>query len=168
MCCMEIPAAARKCPHCQHLQHTLAFITIHPALGVGVVIGIVAAFLTFFFSEVEPEIREGEKFRDHAGQVTVLESAIRFGEREGQPTVSVTGRVKNDSDVNWEDVYFAVVFYDKDGNLLDAGQEYEYTYHLPAHEEAGFNVSFSRIFPEESYASHVARVVSAEDADAGL
>ena len=34
MCCMEIAAAAKKCPFCHHWQNKFSMITFHPAFAV--------------------------------------------------------------------------------------------------------------------------------------
>ena len=34
MCCMEIAAAAKKCPYCQHWQYKLTMLVHHPAYAL--------------------------------------------------------------------------------------------------------------------------------------
>ena len=163
---MEIPAEAKKCPYCQHYQSKLSMLMFHPVFillfGFVPMTVVLAATGVMFRTTFD----RGENFKNYSDQITVVHSEMKFGQGHGGPTVAVIGRVKNGSDVDWKDVHFQIEFRDAAGNMIDAGQEYDYSYCLPAREEAGFKVSFGREFPEASYASHSVRVIQAKDAGA--
>ena len=166
MCCMEIAAEAKKCPYCQHWQNKFSMVMFHPAFAVlFAVIPMVLVFGlmgTMFQRMVDP----GADFQSYSDQIKVVQSNVRFGNSKCGPTVAVVGRMRNESDVDWKEVNFQVEFLDENGQLVDAGQEFKYSYSLPSQEELAFKVSFRREFSESTYAAHKIRVVSAKDAKA--
>jgi hypothetical protein len=164
MCCMSIPAKARKCPYCHHFQTRLSMVAFHPGFAVFFAVLPVLAVFGFMGYMVQHMFDEGEDFQKHAGQIKVVQSELSFGESENGPTVAVIGKVRNNGDVNWKEALFHVEFRDANGKLIDASQNRNYygTY-VPAHGELGFKVSFRREFPEASYASHTIRVIAAKD-----
>jgi len=163
MCRMEIPTGARKCPYCQHYQYKLSMVLIHPAFGamiVGIPTLIAFVALGVMFQGM---LDRGEDFQQYADQIKVVSSAVEFGQRDSGPTVAVIGRMRNESSVDWKEVTFQVEFFDAEGRLVDAGQEVEYSYHLPSGKEAAFKVSFPREFSENVYARHTILVIAAKD-----
>ena len=168
MCRMEIAADAKKCPYCQHFQNKLSMVIFHPAFGVffATIPGVVA--LIVLSTMLRGLLDQGEDFQRYADEITVSDTAMKFGEINGVQTVAVVGRMKNGSSLDWKEVHFHVEFRDANGILIDVGQEFDYSYYLPAHEEAGFKVSFRREFPEASYFSHTVRVIEAKDGRAGF
>ncbi len=109
----------------------------------------------------------GEPFRRHADEVTVINSKIRFDEDDSSSLVVVAGRIRNASPRTWNKARLQVEFLNAKGELFDAGQESEYrSPSLPAGQEVAFEASFRRQFPEEEYAAHRVRVISASDATA--
>ena len=167
MCCMQIPVAARKCPYCLHWQYKLSMITFHPAFALATVTILPFAILLFLYLAIfKPLFDSGEDFGLYAEQIKVMESRIAFGESNSAPVVTVLGTMKNESGIDWTEVQFQVDFLNSEGNMVDAGQQREYFYVLPAGEESSFKVSFRREFPESRYASHRIRVIYAKDAKA--
>jgi hypothetical protein len=167
-CCMEIPAAARKCPYCQCWQQKMSWSLGDPRFGFLVFTIFCLFMITLFFVQMDMVQKswfgKGEDFHLHANQLSILDSRMEFGQDDKGPTVAVVGRIRNDSDLAWKEVCFSVAFSDAQGKLTDAGQTREYySYLLPAHEEIAFKVSIPREFPEESYASHKVEVVGAKD-----
>ncbi len=166
MCCKEIPAQAKKCPYCHHWQNTLSMIVFHPAFAIvpALVVTVVLVAIVGLTLSQFGLLGQGERFQDYEGQIAVSESTLMFGERGGGPSVAVVGRMKNSSLVDWKEVYFQVDFINPQGELFDAGQEYDYSYCLPAGKETSFKISFPREFPESEYSSHTIRVIWAKDA----
>lgn len=161
MCCMSIPAAARKCPYCHAFQTRLAQCAswTPPAAAIAVFALIFGGYALFFLNMLD----QGEPFAEFEDQVEVVSSRIEFGNGESGPTVAVIGRVKNSSDIEWKDFVFHVEFQDAAGKLTDAGQELNYYESLPAGEELAFKISLPREFGETAYAKHAVRIVSARD-----
>ncbi len=167
-CCMEIPDRARKCPYCLRLQGKWTAILHHPLVTVlaAYLPMVVVLYLWSTFFTYGP-LAPSESFAQYRDQVHVLDSHLQFGQGNS-PIVAVVGRVRNDSDVDWDDVRFHVEFRNAEGKLIDAGQELRFALCIPAHEELGFKVAFERQFPEQWYASHTVRVVFANDASKGF
>jgi len=163
-CCKEIAFEAKKCPFCQHWQGRFSALMHHPLfsmLFIVVPMGVLYALSLVVQHDI---FLKGEPFHDHAGQVTVVESKIEFGEDQHGPIVAVVGRIKNSSPVDWKESHLQVVFFNSKGELIDAGQENEYrSPFLPTEQEVAFKVSFPRQFPESEYASHKVGVISAKD-----
>jgi hypothetical protein len=160
MCAMEIPAKAKTCPYCRCFEKWyMVFASnitaiVVPLVGIGVLLGM-AVFLNTIFDR-------GQSFAEYRDQIKILDTEMVFGES----TVAVVGRVKNDSDVEWEDVQFEVEFHDAAGKLVDAGQKRDFSYVAEARRTHPFCVSFKREFPTGSYVSCQVRIVRAKDAKA--
>ena len=160
MCCSEIPAAARKCPHCQHFQSRAALLLFHPATAaIAVSFPLIMAF--FVFASV---FEGGEDFATHGGQIIVTNTRIVFGETKNGATVAVLGEIRNSSAVPWKDINLHAHFADEAGRTKDVATEDKYSLHLAAHSTSQFKLSFRREFPEANYAQHSVRVLSAKDA----
>ena len=93
---------------------------------------------------------------------------MKFGESECDPTVAVAGRMKNESDVDWEQVILQVEFFNANGKLVDTDQALSYRYYWPSGEDIDFKVSFSRELAESVYATHKILVIFAKDSKASL
>ena len=159
MCFTQIPAQARKCPHCQHFQNKMSMVMFHPAFATLIVMLPMVLMLVFLQSMFDT----GKDFQTFSNQVQVSESKMAFGEDKCGGTVAVMGTIKNTSPIPWKDIRFQVEFQDKAGERSDTGQKEEYSYYLPANSSLSFKVTFSRQFPETKYVTHTVRVVSAKD-----
>ncbi len=160
MCCMEIPAGAKKCPHCHHLQTRSAMFFHSPAFGI-VFFLIIAGFLMASFSEM---FSNGEDFQRYSDQIEITDSKITFGSNQCGGTVGVIGTIRNHSKIAWKSIRFQVDFQDATGERVDTGQSQPYSYYLPPGESLAFKVSFARSLPEDHYVRHTIRVVTASDA----
>lgn len=159
---MAIPAAAWKCPHCQHFQTWSVRICFHPATAVLLaclpLLGVPYVFEHMF----DP----GESFERYQGRIQVVDSRIECGETRNSDVVAVIGTVTNGSAVPWKEIHFHVDFTDAAGVRTDVGQKEEYSRVLPPHAALAFKGSFRREFPQTNYMAHTVRVISAKDARA--
>ena len=158
MCAMEIPAQARKCPHCHHWQRGLVAILWHPAFALIFLIPLMIAY-----GIMMSMFDRGKDFQPYRDQVKVTSSEIRFSNDPNSEHVAVVGRLKNSSSLDWKDLILSVEFYDAGGELVDAGQDMKYSYYVAANDEESFRISFYRLFPKESYVSCKVRVVFARE-----
>lgn len=156
---MQIPSAAKKCPHCQHFQNKLSMIMFHPAF--------VAAFafipIILFWILFAKMFDKGEDYKRYSDQIEITESRIAFGETKSGATVGVIGNIRSRSSIPWKDIRFQVDFQDAKGQTVDTAQREEYSYCVPAGASLPFKVSFRREFPETNYVHHIVRIVSATD-----
>lgn len=156
MCFMQIPAQAKKCPHCQHFQNRMSRVIFHPAFAV-----ITMVFMLMIgFQQI---FDTGKDYQMYAGQVKITESKMAFGEEKGGNIVAVMGTIMNNSPIPWKDIRFQVEFQDATGRRSDTGQKEDYCYYLPANSSLSFKTSLRRQFPETNYISHTISVVSARD-----
>jgi ribosomal protein L40E len=159
MCAMEIPAKARKCPHCHHWQSRFHMVVWHPAFAIVFLIPLMIAYglmMGTFFDR-------GKDFQPYRDQVKVTSTEIKFSDDPNSEHVAVVGRLKNDSDRDWKELILSVEFYDAEGKLVDGGQDVKYAYYIAAHDEGSFRVLFQRHFPKESYISCNVKVVYAKE-----
>jgi hypothetical protein len=156
---MEIPAQARKCPHCHHFQNRWTMILFHPAFSIGFAFLPLAAILTIFASVFD----RGKDYEVYKGQIHVTGSQIVFGDTKAGATVAVIGTIANASHVSWREIQFHVNFLDAAGHPMDVGDQQIYSFALPAGETSTFKLSFKREFPEANYITAIVVVVGARD-----
>ncbi len=167
MCRMEIAASAKKCPYCHHWQYTLSLITFHPVFGMLLVLILFVPLIVLYGMMFQRIGDKGEAYADHPDALEVVESTMSFGERccgeRDQGTVVVLGTLENHSDITWKKIWLEVQFFDNEGIRVDAHQKEKYSFVVPAHDKAAFRVYVDRQFPEEKYAKHKVRVLSATE-----
>jgi len=163
MCGMEIPGMARKCPYCHVFQNRFSRATGHPLFGISIGLVAFVAITSVYGGLMQRMFDRGEDFQRYADQISVHDVRIEFGQLEGEPTVVVLGRLKNRSDIGWEDVKLLGEFYDADGDLVDVSHRGCLMYHVPAGGEVAFKISRGREFPESRYATARVKVLSAKD-----
>jgi len=159
LCCLEIPYAARKCPHCHHFQDRWSLIVFHPAIAAIAFSLPMLISLAFVRSSMDP----GESYD---GRVRVTETQVTFGVTRSGPTVAVIGTLINAGRVPWKEIRFQVDFQDPAGRRTDVGVEVDHELQLPPGETSSFKLSFPREFPETNYATATVRIVGAKDATA--
>jgi hypothetical protein len=163
MCCMEIPAGAKKCPCCQHWQKPIPILLNHPAVWVVLMIFFLGSLWHFCLNRL---LNKGEPFANYASQIQVVESKIQFGESQNGPTVAILGKVHNAGPLGWEEVVFHADIFDADGNPVDMAQVEKCPYIIPAGRTQSFKITFQRQFPIDKYVKHEIKVISATDARA--
>jgi hypothetical protein len=107
----------------------------------------------------------GEQFEDYPDVLEVTESKLSFGDRNGESTIVIVGKLKNKSNVNWGYLHLQVNCYNQQGELFDAHQDRCYSLIVPAGMTVPFKVSFEREFPESDYTKHEAEAIHAKDED---
>ena len=162
MCYKEIPGRAKKCPYCRHWQSKLSMLVWSPVLPV-IFFTIAYVGIAFMFENM---FDKGEDFTPFRNQITITKSELKFGEKKSGDTVAVIGTMANSSPVPWKDVQIEVRFYGSDGNLIDAEQQKDYPFEVPANDTAAFKVSTLREFPKEQYVKYDVTIISAKDARA--
>lgn len=172
ICFSDIDERAVRCPHCQKPQNKYYRLISHPAVTSAYVLVLFAAMM-FTLNTMLSTIydRDDEAFADHRQSISVFNTSIQFGEEEiykqgeeiSVPTVFVIGYIKNDSSVTWRGAVIEAQFFDKQGQLIDTGQEGNYSLVIPEEDVCTFKISYERMLPEESYHTVSARVVFADD-----
>ena len=162
MCCEEISAKAKKCPHCQHWQHPLLTFGYSPAL----VVVPISLFIILFGIMLGTVFHEGEPFQGHENELIIQNSEMLFGENQCGPTVTVLGTIKNTGLLSWKNVNIEIQFFDKHGRMIDGNQKTKYFMGIPAEKEAVFKISMNREFPQDLYKDYTVNIISAEDSRA--
>lgn len=171
LCKLEIPAEARKCPHCLHWQNKFAFT--NPAIFTPVIM-LGMLFPIFASIQMMASYRDqGEQYEDHKGVLKVKDCDFSFysqkcckgTDKKPSPYVKVCGLVENSSDITWRAVFIEVTFYDKEGKIVDSTQRAGYDTIVPAHKSAAFSYSFYQKFPKDRYAKLKVQVVDAYEHD---
>jgi hypothetical protein len=160
-CREPVKLGARKCPHCHQWQGHRA-LAHHPAVQVALMMLPVLAF--FFFTR--QRFATHESFSGYRDQIAVVQSAMHYQSTDDKcgPTISVIGKIKNNSDVPWKDVYLEAQYFDAGGTMIDANGAEQYGLALPPHEEVAFRLRGVADRAERDYATHKVFVRSARDA----
>jgi hypothetical protein len=164
MCAMQIPAKARRCPHCVYWQTRSGRFWRHPITLILAGVAGVFAYAAIM-SAIMPDMSGRQPYPPYSGQIEILDSCLVFGEGHRGPTVGVLGTLRNTSPVWWENVHFHVEFRDAEGKLVDAAQTEQYigNYSVPSGATLAFEASFERKYPQTQYAKHSVKIVSAKD-----
>jgi hypothetical protein len=158
-CRKDIDVTARACPHCRQWQGVWGIALYGTILAV-----FVGGFGTMIWARsVRSSLFSSEEFSDHRSDLNIVESIMHYAEGGDCPSISTVGRVRNDGDIPWKDLYLEVRYYDADGKLVDATTDHDYGSFVPAHGEAAFRLSVKADKPKEVYARHEVIVQSARD-----
>jgi hypothetical protein len=107
-----------------------------------------------------------DTFIGYRDQIVVIDSSMHYqpSDEKCGPTISVVGKIKNNSDVPWKDIYLEAQYFDSSGKMIDANGAEQYGLTLPPHEEVAFRLRGAADRAERDYASHRVFVHSARDA----
>ncbi len=167
MCASKIDVGAKKCPQCHHFQNKLTACLYNPAFGALVAVIPMMILLMCLGMMAKQFLPDAKQYSDYHNCLSVVESALSFGQRQKDDqvleTVVVLGKITNSSDIVWEDISLEVTCFDENGILVDACQDKQYGRVVPAKGSATFKVFFERQFPKAKYVSHAVRVLSASE-----
>ena len=161
MCKNDIDRDAKKCPFCRSFQNWMFRPFVYG-------IGFLTSFLlfAFVFGAVLYDILDTEEsFEDYPDALAVTESKLNFGDRNGESTVVIVGKIQNKSNVDWEYLRLQVNCYNRQSELFDTHQDSCYSLMVPAGITVPFKVSFVREFPESNYTEHEVVAIHAKDED---
>ena len=160
MCCEEIDIRARACPQCGQLQRSVQlWIFIPMALLIAATfVGAEMMSRRFRVAMHDPEALP------YSGQIRVTESRMLKGTSADGDTVFVVGRLRNESDVEWEQIEMEVEFLDPEGQLIDVEVERHYLAHILPRGEMAFKLRTVADRPVEQYADYKVFVRWADDA----
>ena len=159
MCKNDIDKDAKKCPYCRSVQNWL----FHPLVyGIGLLIPFLF-FVLLFGIALYDVLDVGAPFEDYPDALNVTESKLTFGDRNGESTVVIVGKIQNKSNVNWEYLSLQVNCYNRQSELFDTHQESCYSLLVPAGTTVPFKVSFVREFSESDYSEHEVVTIHAKE-----
>jgi len=163
-CYEEIDERARRCPHCLAWQTTRAFLFGSQFLWLPVLV-LAAWFMPVLMARalVGPFFRSGT-YVVYDGQIEVTESRMLFGDTKDGPVVFVVGRLKNNSDIGWDDIELQAQFFDESHALVNVEAESHYGRHIMPRGESAFKVRGPADLPRERYARYAVMVTGAVDA----
>jgi len=164
MCYEEIDERARRCPHCLRWQTRSAAILSSGLLGWLLGTLLVVGLVALFMHTILKPFRSPDECAVYAGQIQVTESHMLFGESKEGPVVLVVGRLRNNSDVEWESVHLQAEFFDESDSLVNVETEWQYGRHIMPWGESAFKVRGPADLPRERYATYSVTVTGAEDA----
>lgn len=166
MCCEEMDARARRCPHCRAWQSRWVILS-HPyavALWCALVFAVPWAAHLVLLNAVTGFFDTGRDFAEYQNQLHVVHSDMVFGATDSGPVAAVVGRIRNDSDVTWSSVQIEVQFKDQQGRLVDTVTEIRFFRAILPGAEMPFKASVVAEQPLERYASWDVIVRSAREA----
>lgn len=159
-CREPIKARAKRCPHCQQWQGRWA-LAYHPAVMIALLMIPILAFSVI----TRRQFSSRENFIGYVDQIAVLESSMHYqaSDEKCGPTISAIGKIRNNSDVAWKDIYLEAQYFDSGGTMIDANGGEQYGLTLPPHQEVAFRIRGAADRGEQEYASHKVFVRSARD-----
>lgn len=159
-CSSLINFGAQKCPFCLSLQ------TKHAKQKVWVTIGVpMLMALVFFTFMLKIPNRHHNRFTDYTQKVQISSSEFRIEKKEEGRVATVTGTIRNDTDLSWEHPNIEVQYFNRAGKLIDTVTEADYELRLSPHTEQAFKVHSTPSRPDTEYASRKVFLRYAEDAN---
>ena len=134
-CCEPVRPKACKCPHCRQWLGRWLGNPYLPLFLVLILIGYM-----FFWIDHATDRGSKESFSRHRDKVVVTESRVHFSEPEDNANGSTVGKIRNDSDFAWEDIYLEVQYFDDKGTLIDTEGAQQYGLTLTPQSEAAFRL----------------------------
>lgn len=166
MCCEEMDARGRRCPHCRAWQSGWVILS-HPyvaALWSPLLLLLVSAPQLALLITLTGFFGTGRDFAEYQNQLHVVQSDMIMGAMGDEFVVAVVGTMKNNSDVTWRDVQVEVQFEDQQGRLVDTVTEIRFFRAILPGAEMPFKASVVAEQPLERYASWDVIVRSAREA----
>jgi hypothetical protein len=160
VCFEEIDSRARACRYCGHWQKRGFVRTILPILIFMAVMVVYGESLIVRAHTLSRPSQEGVAYN---GQIVVTQSEMFKGTSPDGDVVYVVGKLRNESDVEWDQIEVEAQFFDPQGKLIDADVQKRYVTHLLPHGEMAFKVRTVADRPLDEYATYKVSVKSAED-----
>jgi len=116
LCGEDIKSTAKRCPNCQSWQSKWHVESNSMSTIVFSLLFYTVLLLFIFFKVTESDRYD---FQDFASNFTFVENNLNFGTDNSGDFISVVGRIRNDTDLKWDDVYIEVRFFDQDNKTID-------------------------------------------------
>lgn len=155
--CLEpVRAGAKKCPHCHEWLRWKSGLALNIVLMVAMLGGLL------FWARYQDGQRRGvESFAAHRDRIVVSESRLHVSRSGPRTYVSTVGKIRNDSEFAWKDLYLEARYFNDSGELIDAdGSEQSGLELLPGAEFA-FRLRAVADKPESEYARHELAITAA-------
>lgn len=118
----EVKSTAKRCPHCQTWLRKWGIDPSDPKFVIWWIVIVITVIVTTILATAIFK-SEDKKFHDYRSRLTITESKLHYSYEECCSSVSVLGKIKNESDIPWEDIHFEVQFYDSENKLIDTFSE---------------------------------------------
>ena len=151
-CGEEIKPIAKRCPHCQTWQSKWRIEPSDPKWVISWIVllfGVWGGIIFFSFPK-----EKDKNVPDYASSLVVTESKLHYMSCENGSFIAVLGKIENESEIPWKNLYFEVQFFDSGNNLIDTISDNIYGLIVLPRSEAAFKVSDRANKNEEEYASH--------------
>jgi hypothetical protein len=156
-----VPWAARKCPYCWSWISGGGYWRSVLGLAMLLCFGI-GAFA--FFNVFRSLHRSSEDFEVYKEQIKIVGIQVSESNAPGNGYTSIVGRIRNDSPVTWDNPYFEVQCFDRDGKLVDTYSHYDAGMVLVPRTDQAFRLSFQPSQAPEKYADYKVFLRHARDA----
>lgn len=165
-CGEEIKPIAKRCPHCQTWQSKWRIEPSDPKWSILWLVIVIAICGIYYFRLVLFEEKfEDRKFQDYASSIVVAESKLHYDSSESGSFIAVLGKIKNESDISWENIYFEVQFYDSENNLIDTISDNDFSLVVLPDSESTFKVRDRTNKSREEYDSYKIIIKKASKVD---
>lgn len=173
LCKMQIPAGARKCPHCLHWQSKFAIT--NPAIFMPLIM-LFALFPSLGIVKMVYYMGDrGELLENHPGALEAIDYSYSFVPstcsssdhkdcKHSHKHVLVSGKIANKSDITWRKVTIEITLYNASGKIINTRQCGREGFVAPAHKTVAFSYYLERR-TSERYADLKVRVIYASEND---
>lgn len=149
-CASPIRLAAQVCPFCLSAQNqsqqrnrlVLAFVPLLIIWGI----------VFFLFTKLSQ--LPGHRWTDYASKVRITASKFHLEKKFVGRYAVLSGTIRNDSDVAWDDVQIEVQYLNKAGKMIDVTVDSPHEIEVAPHAEQKFEVRSEALHPDADYASH--------------
>jgi ATP-dependent Zn protease len=114
----------------------------------------------FYLTVVVTSAQAGTVAKD--GVLSVLDPVQSYEENGDYKTISVVGRIKNNSSSYVNNIIIESQYFNEKGELIDAATEEQYSLIAPPNETIAFSVSKQAIRKKSDYSSNKVRITYAE------
>ncbi len=121
------------------------------------------AFILLFYTRIV--LHHSRRFTDYAQKVHITPSEFHFALEDGMRFAVLTGTIRNDTRVSWNQPSIEVQYFDKQGRLIDTETYDDPRMTLAPYTEQEFKIQCEAVRPNADYTTHKVVIRYAEEAN---
>ncbi len=120
---------------------------------------VIACFIHICFSHI---VYANSEQLDFNNSLSITSSQLHFSKFKDFDYVSCIGKLKNTSNIAWDEPVIEIQFFNKENELIDTFTEYIYGMVIPANDTIAFRIKDNADKPITNYKSHKVKITSAQ------
>jgi len=151
-CGEEIKEIAKKCPRCHTWQSKWKIDQSNPKYQLfWVALLIVFIPLMFYFKSSVSNKLDTANFEESRSLITIENTKMNYVTKGCGSSVSILGKIVNNSSISWKNFYFEVRFYNSKNILIDSLSDNDYNLVVLPNSESTFIVDGKADKSKEEY-----------------